>query len=187
MSKAKPKSASDASEALKLTPQHVGAYYVYQLVDPRDNSVFYVGKGKGDRIKIHAKNARLGRIDNAPKHQMIQSIHCEGLDVIERVVSYHETSASAYKAEREMIAELKSAGLTNIAGGFVTNKEKFLESVKSLLARMKPFSEWVAGVTDVQRSDAMVVGGSMDGAYQFIRGNLEYIIECESKTLGIMT
>ena len=30
-------------------------YYVYALVDPRDNKIFYVGKGKGDRVFQHAE------------------------------------------------------------------------------------------------------------------------------------
>ena len=30
-------------------------YYVYALVDPRDNRVFYVGKGRGDRVFQHAR------------------------------------------------------------------------------------------------------------------------------------
>ena len=29
-------------------------YYVYALVDPRDHRIFYIGKGKGDRIFQHA-------------------------------------------------------------------------------------------------------------------------------------
>ena len=33
------------------------AYYVYALIDPRDNRIFYIGKGKGNRIFQHAKDA----------------------------------------------------------------------------------------------------------------------------------
>ncbi|MBQ5524797.1 MAG: GIY-YIG nuclease family protein, partial [Paludibacteraceae bacterium] len=32
-------------------------YYVYRLIDPRDYSTFYVGKGKGNRVFEHAKAA----------------------------------------------------------------------------------------------------------------------------------
>lgn len=34
----------------------VNEFYVYFLIDPRDNEVFYVGKGKGHRIIQHLKN-----------------------------------------------------------------------------------------------------------------------------------
>lgn len=32
-------------------------YYVYCLVDPRDNKIFYIGKGNGNRVFQHAQNA----------------------------------------------------------------------------------------------------------------------------------
>ena len=35
----------------------VVGYYVYRLVDPRDNSTFYVGKGVGNRVFTHVADA----------------------------------------------------------------------------------------------------------------------------------
>ncbi|MCR2307669.1 hypothetical protein NSX65_32680, partial [Salmonella enterica] len=32
--------------------EHLG-WYVYRLIDPRDGSTFYVGKGKGNRVFAH--------------------------------------------------------------------------------------------------------------------------------------
>ena len=32
-------------------------YYFYALVDPRDNRIFYVGKGTGNRVYQHAQAA----------------------------------------------------------------------------------------------------------------------------------
>ncbi|CDF99459.1 Putative uncharacterized protein [Avibacterium paragallinarum JF4211] len=30
-------------------------YYIYCLVDPRNQNIFYVGKGKGNRVFQHSK------------------------------------------------------------------------------------------------------------------------------------
>ena len=38
-------------------------YYVYALVDPRNQKVFYIGKGKGDRVSNHIDEA----LDNTEK------------------------------------------------------------------------------------------------------------------------
>ena len=35
----------------------VNKYYVYRLIDPRNLQTFYVGKGCGDRVYQHAKEA----------------------------------------------------------------------------------------------------------------------------------
>ena len=34
--------------------EHLG-WYVYRLIDPRDGSTFYVGKGKGNRVFAHMR------------------------------------------------------------------------------------------------------------------------------------
>ena len=33
-------------------------WYVYCLRDPRDKKIFYIGKGKGNRVFAHANNAK---------------------------------------------------------------------------------------------------------------------------------
>ena len=35
-------------------------YYVYRLIDPRDSSTFYVGKGHGNRFFDYIKACRRG-------------------------------------------------------------------------------------------------------------------------------
>ena len=45
-------------------------WYVYLLSDPNTNEVFYVGKGKGNRVFDHFKNLK----KNDPKSQKIKEI-----------------------------------------------------------------------------------------------------------------
>ena len=52
------------------------AYYVYALVDPRDNRIFYIGKGEGNRVFQHAKDSL---------NEDYQSLK---LDIIRNILNY---------------------------------------------------------------------------------------------------
>lgn len=146
-------------------------FYVYELIDPRDNAVFYVGKGKGGRVSLHAKMARRGRIGNAEKHRRIAEIHAAGLEVVENIVSRHANEDDAYAAERVRIAALKGS-LTNIVGGVVTNAGAAREMAARLLSRLKTFDQWVAGMSPAQLSSAARLGGPAS-LYHAARDELE--------------
>lgn len=75
-------------------------YYVYELLDPRGDEVFYVGKGCRDRIYAHEKEAKKGVI--SPKCDRIREIWDVGLVVVRREVArfLDEASALAYESER---------------------------------------------------------------------------------------
>ena len=65
-------------------------YYVYRLIDPRTGQTFYVGKGKGNRVFEHAKNA-IDLIDDdlTDKSRTIQDIINSGLDVLHVIHRQH--------------------------------------------------------------------------------------------------
>ena len=90
-------------------------FYVYELVDPRDGAVFYVGKGKGKRIEAHEREAR-ARVTH-PKHERIREIWAAGLKVSRRIVRHFKTDAAAYRFERKLIAKYGQAALCNIHSG----------------------------------------------------------------------
>ena len=53
--------------------ERIGPFYVYALVDPRDNAVFYVGKGTGQRLLSHGREALL-KADSGPRSDKVARI-----------------------------------------------------------------------------------------------------------------
>jgi hypothetical protein len=88
-------------------------FYVYELIDPRDLAVFYVGKGQGSRVREHVRDARLGRVSNRRKHERITAILAAGLEPIEAIVARFEDEEEALSHEETLIASHHGA-LTNI-------------------------------------------------------------------------
>ena len=89
-------------------------FYVYLLIDPRDNSIFYVGKGKGDRIFDHAKGAlkETEQSSLSPKLELIKEIQTEGRDVEYRIVRWNlENEDKAFEIESILIDLLTNEGL----------------------------------------------------------------------------
>ena len=129
--------------------------YVYALVDPRDNAVFYIGKGNGRRMYQHERDVRRGKSQNAAKSGRIADILAAGLRVVCRVLAVFTTDAEAFKAERAFIAA--HAGLTNAnAGGGgswagattqVGERQESPEVTRrnalGLLSRIVPYVDWL--------------------------------------------
>ena len=80
-------------------------WYVYALQDPRDQKVFYVGKGKGNRIFAHA-NAAIDEVSDqlSLKLTLIRQIHAEKLTVNCFVIRHGISSEKmAYEIEASLI------------------------------------------------------------------------------------
>lgn len=92
-----------------------GFYYVYELIDPRDSKVFYVGKGCRNRIDQHEHEAKKGR--QSRKCDVIREIQSNGLCVVKNIVKRFDDEMVAYQFEAERIASVGLANLTNVAPG----------------------------------------------------------------------
>lgn len=84
-------------------------YYVYTLSDPRNGEIFYVGKGCGNRVLEHERQAKRGI--QSPKCDRIREILASGNEVCRAKVGLFSAERDAYAFEAELIALLP--GLTN--------------------------------------------------------------------------
>lgn len=77
--------------------------YVYELIDPRTNLPFYVGKGSGERARFHLSEKARAKSDNPRKFNKIQKIRSEGLEPEVKIVKYFESESDAYEFEEMLI------------------------------------------------------------------------------------
>lgn len=153
-------------------------YYVYMLADPVSWRVFYVGKGKGKRIKHHAARCKAGKVDNAEKHKAIREIIERGDHVLELVFGSYQDERAAYCVERKLIESLRGYGLTNIMLGIVTNDERAEAQARELLTRTKTYKDWIRTASTDQLNAAAKIGGSHVAFYREFIGSLLRLARC---------
>lgn len=95
-------------------------YYIYALIDPRDDLPFYVGKGKGGRKFDHLKRVNQA---NKYKQHVIEQIRAEGLEpsIVVLIDGIHDEE-EAYNQEESVVASygrrIDGSGiLTNLTSG----------------------------------------------------------------------
>lgn len=94
-------------------------YYVYELIDPRVNLPFYVGKGKDKRVYFHLSERTRAKSDNFKKFDKIKKIRKEGYEPEVKIVQYFEDENDAYEYEEKLI---RTYGRRDIdEGGILTN------------------------------------------------------------------
>lgn len=108
-------------------------YYVYVLVDPRDNKIFYIGKGKGNRLFQHADAAIVDKSHNL-KLDTIRSIKSEGKEVVYYIIRHNLEESEAFLVESALIDILTypkinhNNQLTNLIAGH----HQWDEGIKSI-------------------------------------------------------
>jgi hypothetical protein len=101
----------------KDTIQDMKPFYVYELRDPRDNAVFYVGKGKGRRAKQHELDA-VNTGEETSKIIRIREIHDADKEVNVIVVGRYDSEQEALAVESTLIKWVHGfKNLTNLVHG----------------------------------------------------------------------
>lgn len=123
--------------------QALKGYYVYALIDPRDNKVFYIGKGVGDRVFNHEIESEKSPVSEKIKLQTISSIENSGLNVKKIIINWGLTESEAFASEASLInlwnfnSETK---LSNIVAGHHVHEALTVEDFEMLYGA-QPLSE----------------------------------------------
>lgn len=109
----------------RLSPLTVDkiAYYVYALIDPRTKKVFYVGKGKGNRIYAHVEASEAVDTKEVDKIATIRAIRSAGKQVGHVVIRHGLSESEAFAVEASLINYIESVqkiALTNLMSGHYT-------------------------------------------------------------------
>ena len=98
-------------------------FYVYALVDPRDNKIFYIGKGTGNRVFQHEICAVKDDEVETLKYDRIRDIKAAGQEVKHYIIRHGMTEEEAFLVESVLINVFSYADfnlekqLTNIQSG----------------------------------------------------------------------
>ena len=106
--------------AMRALGEGGNEYYVYALIDPRNDKVFYIGKGTKNRVFSHEKESDKAQDVETRKVEIIKEIESENLNVKRVILHYGLTEREAFVAEAALINLLKftsSITLSNIVAG----------------------------------------------------------------------
>lgn len=108
----------DSTESGNENISPLKQFYVYVLIDPSKNEVFYVGKGQGERALEHRKDS-LKTESNSKKLERIREIEKSGESKVkEMVVGRFKSEEAAFAVEATLIHWMYGhKNLTNVARG----------------------------------------------------------------------
>lgn len=112
--------ANTVRQFSELALRQLNGFYVYALIDPRNDQIFYIGKGTGNRVFAHeAESGKSPRSEKA-KLQRIREIEKAGHDVKRLIVNWGLTEAEAFAAEAtllNLVNYITPESLTNAVAG----------------------------------------------------------------------
>ncbi|MDA0686941.1 MAG: GIY-YIG nuclease family protein, partial [Bacteroidetes bacterium] len=91
-------------------------YYVYALIDPRNDEIFYIGKGNGNRIFNHVESA-ISSYDSSRKLNRIREILKSNLEVKHIILRHGLTEDESFEIESCCIDLIGLDKLTNEVSG----------------------------------------------------------------------
>lgn len=151
-------------------------YYVYALVDPRDNKPFYIGKGTGNRVFSHVAQAEKQNDNCTDKINKIQEIRNAGEEVKHYILHWGLTEEEAFASEAALINLLTcneiglECGLSNIQGGHHSSGCKTAEDFDELYSKENIELANCPGCLIIKVNKLYRSGMTEEEVYDIVRG-----------------
>ena len=155
--------------------EHLNGFYVYALVDPRSNQVFYIGKGTGNRVFSHEIESGKSPKSEKAKLLRIREIEKSGNEVKRIIVNWGMTEPEAFAAEATLInlmSYCSADALTNVVAGHHVHEALSVEDFEIMYGaeHLQPddirHSIMVIKINKLYRRDM-----SAEELYDVVRGN----------------
>ena len=107
--------------------------YVYILIDPRDNKIFYVGKGSGNRVFSHINDA-IFNSNETEKLEIIRAIKLDNLKVNHFIIRHGLEESEALIVESVLIDFLTFKDFAEVAkiSNIVSGHHSFNQGIKTV-------------------------------------------------------
>jgi len=134
-----------------VPPKNV--YYTYALVCPVENDIFYIGKGKGNRMLCHRRLTQ----GNQNKNLRIEKALTEHDDILYLILSRHEDELEAYATEELLINAIGYDNLTNINPVSCRRAPVHQKPAMPRPSDYRNFGDWVGVATEFLMSNRKLI------------------------------
>lgn len=124
-----------AYDVKAATQKPIGCY-VYALVEAAGERIVYVGKGTGDRMHHHLRDARNGRVSGMKKYIGLRHAIEDGLMIEARCIEDGMTEPQALRFERALICRIGFEKLLNSHAGEFTADERAVMRGEEMIERL---------------------------------------------------
>jgi len=136
-------------------------YYIYELIDPTTDSVFYVGKGNNSRILDHERyTTEIDGHYNKDLHEKILEIKNRGDQVSYRILwSSIPEAEDAYRIEDGIIFFYGLDNLCNVKSGhdkYKTDKVK-VEQIKRIFCNFNSWTNTIESFNELKNNDILLL------------------------------
>ena len=152
----------------------LNGYYVYALVDPRNDKVFYIGKGIGNRVFSHEIESGKSPLSEKKKLHKIRDIEESGCSVKRLIVNWGLSEDEAFIAEATLINLLNrmpEIQLTNEVSGHHVHESLTTEEFELMYGAVPLEKEDIKhSILVIKINKLYRRGMSEDELYDVVRG-----------------